>query len=85
VPAARRRPKVIPLEPTSATVAPGEAVPVDIAIPTWVARKYAGRKLGATVVITATDAAGNITQVTATRQIKLARFKRPLRGGSAAR
>src|SRR5262249_11912833 len=84
-PAARRRPKVIPLAPTSATAISGEAVPVDIAIPTSVARKYAGRKLEATVAITATDAAGNVTQVTATRQVKLARFKRPRRGRSAGR
>ena len=74
--AARRRPKIIQLEPTSATVAPGETAPVDVIIPTSVARKYAGRKLEATVTIIATDAAGNVTQVTATRTIKLAKFKR---------
>jgi len=74
--AARRRPKIIQLEPTSATVAPGETVPVDVIIPTSVARKYSGRKLEATVTITASDAAGNVTQVTATRTIKLAKFKR---------
>ena len=74
--AARRRPKIIQLEPTSATVVPGEAVPVDVTIPTSVARKYSGRKLEATVTITATDAAGNVTQVTATQTIKLAKFKR---------
>ena len=74
--AARRRPKIIQLEPTSATVAPGEAVAVDITIPTSVARKYTGRKLEATVTIIATDAAGNVTQVTATQTIKLAKFKR---------
>jgi len=83
--AARRRPKIIQLEPTSATVAPGETVPVDVIIPTSVARKYSGRKLEATVTIIATDAAGNVTQVTATRTIKLAKFKRQHRKSQAAR
>ena len=78
-PAARRRSKVIPLEPTSATVGPGEAVPVDVTIPPSVARKYGGRTLLATVTVTAIDTAGNVLETTVTRKIKLARFKKKRR------
>jgi hypothetical protein len=66
----------IKLKTTSATVNPGQAFPVKVAIPRKVRTKYAGKTLKATIKVTARDSSGNVKSVTATRKIKLAKIKK---------
>jgi hypothetical protein len=66
----------IKLKTTSATVNPGQAFPVKVAIPPKVRKKYAGKTLKAIIKVTARDSAGNVKTVTATRKIKLAKVKK---------
>lgn len=80
VASAPRRKKKIKLKPVRATMAPGQATPVKIKVPKKVARKYGGRKLKATVRITAVDAAGNRATAKTTKRIKLAKPKKKKRG-----
>jgi len=68
---------VVKLPATSASVAPGTAAPVDIKVPAAVAKKYGGGTVSATVVVTATDSAGNKASTTAKRTIKLRAYKAP--------
>lgn len=72
-----KKPKkvVVKLPTASAQVLPGQAVPVNITVPKSVAKKYAGSKVTATVVVTASDAAGNQAQTTATKTVTLAKPK----------
>jgi hypothetical protein len=72
----KKKPIKIKLKTTSTVAAPGQAVPVRISIAKKVRRKYAGRKVKATVTITATDASGNVKKVTRSRSIKLAKLKK---------
>jgi hypothetical protein len=76
-PKARKKPKkvVIKLRNTTATVAPGTAVPVNIAIPASVAKKYPGATAVATVTVTATDTAGNVATTKATKKVRIAKPK----------
>jgi hypothetical protein len=71
-----RKKVVVKLPVTSATVQPGEAVPVSIKVPKKVAKKYAGATVTAKVVVTATDGAGNKATNTATRKLKLRAVKK---------
>ena len=70
-----RKPKKITLKPQTVAVAAGAPTPVKLAIPKSVARRYAGKTLTATIVITATDAAGNVQKTTVKRKVKLAKIK----------
>jgi hypothetical protein len=73
----KRKPKkvVVKLAPAVATVAPGQALPIRIAIPKAIAKKYAGALAKATVTVTAKDAAGNVSTARATRTVRLAKPK----------
>jgi hypothetical protein len=51
-------------------------VPVRITISKKVRRKYAGRKVKATVAVTATDASGNVKKASRSRSLKLAKLKK---------
>ncbi|WP_027004769.1 hypothetical protein [Conexibacter woesei] len=72
-----RKPKrvVVRLKATTVTVAPGTAVPVNITIPSSVAKKYPGATAVATVTVTATDTAGNVATTKATKKVKIAKPK----------
>jgi hypothetical protein len=72
-----RKPKkvVVRLKPVTASVAPGLAVPVNITIPSSVAKKYPGATAVATVTVTATDAAGNAASTKATKKVRIAKPK----------
>lgn len=72
----KRKPIKIRLKTTTRLAAPGTAVPVRITIPKKVRRKYAGRKVKATVTVTARDASGNVKTVKRSRTIKLAKLKK---------
>jgi hypothetical protein len=74
--APRTRKKRIRLKPVSAVVAPGQATKVKIKVPKKVARKYAGKRLKATVRVTAVDAAGNKATAKTTKRVKLAKLKK---------
>ena len=74
--AKKKKPIKIRLKTKSTVAAPGQAVPVRITISKKVRRKYAGRKVKATVTITATDASGNVKKVSRSRSIKLAKLKK---------
>lgn len=72
----RKKPIKIRLKTSTRLVAPGAAVPVRISIPKKVRRKYAGKKVKATVTVTATDTSGNVKKVSRSRSIKLAKLKK---------
>jgi hypothetical protein len=67
---------VIKLPKTTAQVSPGQAVPVSIKVPKSVAKRYAGAKVTAKVVVTATDGAGNRATKTARRSVTLRAVKK---------
>jgi hypothetical protein len=71
----RKKKIAIKLKPTTVTVGPGQSVPVSLKLPGSVRKKYAGKTLRATIVVTATDTAGNVKKATTTRTIKLAKAK----------
>jgi hypothetical protein len=75
----KRKPKKVKVALPSITssVAPGQAVPVEVAIPKKIARRYAGATVVSTVTVTATDAAGNKSTATASKKTKLAKVKKP--------
>ena len=50
--------------------------PVRITIPKKHRKKYAGKKLKATVTVSARDASGNVKKVSRSRTIKLAKLKK---------
>jgi hypothetical protein len=66
---------IIKLKTSTVTVAPGTAVPVSFKITSAVRKKYAGKKLKATITVTARDASGNVKTTKVTRTIKLAAIK----------
>jgi hypothetical protein len=72
----RKKAVKIKLKTTSATVNPGQAFPVTVAIPRKVRKKYAGKTLKAITKVTARDGSGNVKTVTATRKIRLAKIKK---------
>ncbi len=72
----KKKPIKIKLKTSTTLAAPGQSVPVRISIPKKVRKKYAGKKVKATVTITATDASGNVKKVTRSRSIKLAKLKK---------
>lgn len=72
----RRNRKTIKLKRKTVTIAPGKSVPVKIAIPRSVRRKYAGKRLKATIRITAKDPSGNAKKVKKSRTIRLAKLKK---------
>ncbi len=74
---APKKPKkvVVKLAPTTTSVAPGQAVPVTVAIPASVAKKYPGATATATVLVTATDTAGNVASTSATKKVTIAKPK----------
>jgi len=74
--AKKKKPIKIRLKTKSTVAAPGQSVPVRITISKKVRRKYAGRKVKATVTITATDASGNVKKVSRSRSVKLAKLKK---------
>jgi hypothetical protein len=75
LPRARRR--TVRLDTVGATVRPGRAARIRIRLPRAVRRAYAGRRLTATVRLTARDVAGNATRDTARRRLRLAAFRAP--------
>ena len=74
----RKKKKAIKLKlkPRTMTALPGQSVPVRISIPKKYRKKYAGKKLKATVTVTARDASGNVKKVSRSRSIKLAKLKK---------
>jgi hypothetical protein len=74
--ASRKKPVKLKLKPTSATVKPGKAFSLKIAIPRKIRNKYAGATLKAKVKLTVRDGAGNVKKVKATKTIKLAKVKK---------
>jgi hypothetical protein len=76
-PKARKKPKkvVVKLRNTTTVVAPGAAVPVNVTIPSSVARKYPGYTAVATVTVTATDQAGNRASTKTTKKVTFAKPK----------
>jgi hypothetical protein len=72
----RKKPKKIKLKTTTVTVVPGKATALKLKIPKSVARKYAGKTLTATMVVTAKDSAGNVKKTTVKRKVKLAKIKK---------
>jgi hypothetical protein len=72
----KKKPIKLRLKTTSVVAAPGQAVPVRISISKKIRKKYAGKKVKATVTITATDASGNVKKVTRSKSIKLAKLKK---------
>jgi hypothetical protein len=72
----KRKAKKIKLKPVTQTVAAGQPTALRVKIPKSVARKYAGKTLTATMVITAHDAAGNVKKTTVKRKVKLAKLKK---------
>jgi hypothetical protein len=78
--AAKPRKVVIKLPKAAAQVLlPGKPLAVSIKVPKKIAKKYAGAKVVAKVVVTATDAAGNKATKTASRTLKLRSVKRKRR------
>jgi hypothetical protein len=72
----KKKPIKIRLRTSTKLVAPGASVPVRITIAKKVRRKYAGRKVKATVTVTATDSSGNVKKVSRSKSIKLAKLKK---------
>jgi hypothetical protein len=72
-----KKPKkvVVKLAPTTATVAPGQTLPVAVIVPASLNKKYPGATAVATVTVTATDTAGNAASTTATKKVTLAKPK----------
>jgi hypothetical protein len=66
----------IKLETSTATVLPGQAFPVRVAISKKIRTKYAGKTLKATIKVTARDASGNVKSVSTTKTIRLAKIKK---------
>ena len=73
--ATKRKTVKIKLKTTVATAAPGQSVPIRLAIPKKVRTKYAGKKVTAKVTVTARDSSGNVKSVSRSRTIKLAKLK----------
>jgi hypothetical protein len=72
----RKKAVKLKLKSRTTTAAPGQSVPVRISIPKKYRKKYAGKKLKATVTVTARDASGNVKKVSRSRTIKLAKLKK---------
>lgn len=76
----KRKPKkpkkvVVKLAPATATVAPGQVLPLSVNVPASLAKKYPGATATASVTITATDTAGNVASTTAVKKVKIAKPK----------
>jgi hypothetical protein len=71
----KKKKVTIKLKTSTVTVTPGKKVPVTFKIPSSVRKKYAGKKLKATITVTARDASGNVKKTKVTRTIKLATIK----------
>lgn len=69
--AARRRVRPIRLRKVTRTVAPGRRFAFKLKLPPKVARKYAGKKLRATITVTAKDSSGNVKRKKTRRTIKV--------------
>jgi hypothetical protein len=72
----RKRARKIKLHAVTRTVTAGKPLAFKLKIPKSVARRYAGRKLKATVKVTARDSAGNRRSVSRSRTIKLRSYKK---------
>jgi hypothetical protein len=72
-----KKPKkvVVRLAPTTASVAPGQVLPLAVVVPASLTKKYPGATATATVTVTATDAAGNVATSAATQKVKIAKPK----------
>lgn len=72
-----KKPKkvVVTLAPATASVAPGQVLPLAVVVPASVTKKYPGATATATVTVTARDAAGNVASSTATQTVKIAKPK----------
>jgi hypothetical protein len=77
--AKKKKAKKIKLKPVTQTVAAGLPTALRVKIPKSVARRYAGKTLTATMVITARDAAGNVKKTTVKRKVNLAKLKKKKR------
>jgi hypothetical protein len=77
--AKKKKAKKIKLKPVTQTVVAGQPTALRVKIPKSVARKYAGKTLTSTIVITARDAAGNVKKTTIKRKVKLAKLKKKRR------
>jgi hypothetical protein len=72
-----KKPKKVTVRLPGATtlVQPGQALPVNLAIPASVTKKYPGATATATIVVTATDTAGNVATSSATKKVTIAKPK----------
>ncbi|HEY4097193.1 MAG TPA: hypothetical protein VGM33_16850 [Baekduia sp.] len=72
-----KKPKKVTVRLPGATtlVQPGQALPVNLAIPASVTKKYPGATATATIVVTATDTAGNVATSSATKKVLIAKPK----------
>jgi hypothetical protein len=75
----KKKPKKIKLKTRTVRVSAGAPAAVKLKIPKSVARRYAGKRLTATITITAKDTAGNVKKTTVKRKIRLAKIKRKTR------
>jgi hypothetical protein len=72
----KKKPKKIKLKTRTVRVIAGRPTPVKLTIPKSVARRYAGKRLTATITVTAKDTAGNVKKTTIKRKIRLAKIKK---------
>jgi hypothetical protein len=72
-----KKPKkvIVKLPATSSVVAPGQALPINVTVPASLVKKYPGATATATVVVTASDTAGNVASSTAVQKVKIAKPK----------
>jgi hypothetical protein len=72
-----KKPKKVTVRLPGATtlLQPGQALPVNLAIPASVTKKYPGATATATIVVTATDTAGNVATSSATKKVTIAKPK----------
>ncbi|HET6509809.1 MAG TPA: hypothetical protein VFG42_23650 [Baekduia sp.] len=72
-----KKPKkvVVKLAPRTASVAPGQALPIAVTVPSSLNKKYPGATATAKVTVTATDTAGNAATTTVTKKVTLAKPK----------
>ena len=75
----RKKAVKIKLKTSTATVLPGQAFPVRVAISKKIRKKYAGKTLKAIIKVTARDTSGNVKSVSTTKKVKLAKIKKAKR------
>ena len=75
--ASRRKPRPIRLRTRARTVTAGRPFAFKLKVPKKVARRYAGKRLRATIKVTAKDTAGNVKRITRRKTVRLPARHRP--------